>query len=47
MLKVRCSSLGAIMTNSRSKKEVLSQSAKGYIKQYILEKKFGKYKEIK
>lgn len=47
MLRVRCSSLGAIMTNSRSKKEVLSQSAKGYVKQYILERKFGKYKEIK
>ena len=38
---VRCSSLGKIMTNARSKKEVLSQTAKSYVKQTLLEDEFG------
>ena len=46
MLKVRCSSLGAIMTNPRSKKETLGQTTKSFVKQYIIERKFGIYKEI-
>jgi hypothetical protein len=41
MLKIRCSSLGKIMTNSRSKKDVLSQTAKTYLKEKIIEDKFG------
>lgn len=46
MLKIRCSSLGKIMTNSRSKKEVLSQTAKTYLKERIIEDKFGKSKNF-
>jgi hypothetical protein len=35
--KVRASSAGKLMTNSRSKSEVLSKTAKTYIKEWILE----------
>ena len=43
---VRCSSLGKIMTNARSKKEVLSKTAKSYVKQTLLEDEFGIKKRI-
>ena len=38
---VRCSALGKIMTNARSKKEVLSQTAKTYVKQTLLEDEYN------
>jgi hypothetical protein len=47
MLKIRCSQIGKIMTNPRSKKETLSNTTKGYLKELIIEQKFGKYKKIK
>lgn len=39
----RCSSLGKLMTNPRSKSEVLSETAKSYIKQ-LAKENFYKYK---
>ena len=44
--KVRCSAIGKIMTNPRSKGEVLSQTTKSYIKELVLEHKYGIRKEI-
>jgi hypothetical protein len=41
MLKVRCSALGAIMTNPRSKTETLSETTKTYVKEMVLEHKYG------
>jgi hypothetical protein len=43
---IRCSSLGKLMTNSKSKGEVLSQTAKTYLKELALEEKFGIRKEF-
>lgn len=43
---VRCSSIGKIMTSPRSKGEVLSQTTKSYIKELVLEHKYGIRKEI-
>ena len=45
-MKVRCSSLGKLMTNSKSKGEVLSQTAKTYLKELAIEEKFGIKKEF-
>jgi len=45
-LKIRCSAIGKIMTNPRSKGEVLSQTTKSYIKELVLEHKYGIRKEI-
>ena len=47
MLKIRCSQIGKIMVNARSKKETLSNTTKNYLKELIIEEKFGKYKTIK
>lgn len=44
--KVRCSAIGKIMTTPRSKGEVLSQTTKSYIKELVLEHKYGIRKEI-
>jgi len=44
--KVRCSAIGKIMTSPRSKGEVLSQTTKSYIKELVLEHKYGIRKEI-
>jgi len=46
MFKARCSSIGLIMTNPRSKKEKLSQTTKNYIKEVIIQDKFGKFKDF-
>jgi hypothetical protein len=46
MLKVRCSALGAIMTNPRSKTETLSETTKTYVKEMVLEHKYGIRKEF-
>jgi hypothetical protein len=46
-LKIRCSSLGKIMTNPRSKNEALSQTAKSYIEELAREHLFGIKKTFK
>ena len=45
-MKVRCSALGRIMTEPRSKSEVLSQTAKTYIQELVLEDMYGIKKEF-
>jgi hypothetical protein len=45
-LKIRCSAIGKIMTSPRSKGEVLSATTKTYIKELVLEHKYGIKKEI-
>ena len=45
-MKIRCSALGKIMTSPRSKGEVLSKTAKTYIKELFLEETFGIKKEF-
>jgi hypothetical protein len=45
-MRIRCSQVGKLMTASRSKGEVLSQTAKTYIQELALEKKYGIKKEI-
>lgn len=44
--KARCSRLGQIMTNPRSKTETLSETTKTYLTEWILEKKYGRRKEF-
>jgi len=46
MLKVRSSSLGKIMTNSRSKSEVLSKTCKSYLQELAIEQMYGIKKEF-
>ena len=46
MLKIRCSQIGNIMTNARSKKEVLSKTTTTYLKQLSIENVFGRKKEF-
>jgi len=45
-MKIRCSSLGKLMTSPKSKTEILSQTAKTYLKELALEEKFGIRKEF-
>ena len=45
-MKVRCSALGKIMTNPRSSSEVLSQTARTYVQDLVLESKYGIRKEF-
>lgn len=45
-MKIRCSSLGKIMTQSRNKGEVLSQTAKTYIEELVKENELGIKKEF-
>ena len=45
-LKIRCSAIGKIMTSPRSKAELLSATTKTYIKELVLEHKYGIKKEI-
>jgi hypothetical protein len=45
-MKIRASAIGKIMTSSRSKGEVLSQTAKTYIQELALEHKYGIKKTI-
>ena len=42
----RASSIGNLMTESRSKNELLSKTAKTYIEKYFKEKEFGYYENI-
>jgi hypothetical protein len=46
-MKIRCSALGKIMTSSRSKSDVLSQTAKSYIEELAKEHLFGIKKVFK
>jgi hypothetical protein len=45
--KIRASASGKIMTNSRSKSELLSETTKTYVKEWLIEKIYGIRKEIK
>ena len=45
-MKVRCSQIGKIMTNPRKSGEVLSQTAKTYVQDLVLEEKYGIQKEF-
>jgi hypothetical protein len=45
-MKVRCSALGKIMSAPRNKSEVLSQTAKSYIHELVLQDKYGIRKEF-
>ena len=44
--KIRCSAIGQIMTNPRSKSELLSQTAKTYCETWLKEQIYGRRKEI-
>jgi len=46
MLKIRCSALGKIMTNARSKSEVLSKTCKTYLQDLAIEEMYGIKKEF-
>lgn len=46
MLKIRCSSIGKIMTNSRSKTETLSKTCKTYLQELAIEELYGKRKDF-
>jgi len=39
--KVRCSAIGKVMTSPRSKSEILSQTAKTYVEEQVLQAKYG------
>jgi hypothetical protein len=45
-MKVRCSQIGKIMTNPRTKGERLSQTTKSYILELAIEEKYGIHKEF-
>jgi hypothetical protein len=44
--KARCSSLGKIFTNPRSKAESISETTKTYLEEWMVEQKFGIRKDI-
>lgn len=46
ILKIRCSSLGAIMTSPKTKSESLSKTAKSLVQEIALENKYGIHKEF-
>lgn len=46
MIKFRCSSLGSIMTEPRSKSETLSETCKTYLVEAFVGEQYGRYKEI-
>ena len=45
-LKIRCSAIGKIMATPRSKTEFLSQTAKSYIHELVIQEKYGIRKEF-
>lgn len=45
--KIRASASGKLMTNARSKTELLSETTKTYVKEWLIEKIYGIRKEIK
>jgi hypothetical protein len=46
MFKCRCSAIGQIMTNPRSKSELLSETTKQYLHEWIIANKYNRVKEI-
>lgn len=46
MLKIRCSQIGKIMTNAKSKSETLSQTTKTYLEELKIQEEIGMQKEI-
>ena len=46
MLKIRCSAIGKIMTNAKSKSEVLSKTCKTYLQELAIEEMYGIKKEF-
>lgn len=46
-IKIRCSSLGYIMTDPRSKSETLSETCKGHLADIMLRVKYGRQTDIK
>jgi hypothetical protein len=44
--KIRCSAIGKIMTNPRTKGELLSQTAKTYIEEQVISDKYGIRKQF-
>jgi hypothetical protein len=46
MFKIRCSAIGQIMTEPRSKSETLSQTAKTYCETWLKEKIYMRFKEF-
>ena len=46
MIKFRCSSLGSLMTEPRSKSETLSETCKTYLVEAFVGEQYGRYKEI-
>jgi len=44
--KIRCSSIGKIMTEPRTKSELLSETAKTYIREQWIADKYGRHKEF-
>ena len=46
MLRIRCSAIGKIMTNARSKSEVLSKTCKSYLQELAIEEMYGIKKEF-
>lgn len=45
-LKIRCSAIGKLMATPRSKTELLSQTARSYIHELVIEHKYGIRKEF-
>jgi hypothetical protein len=45
--KIRCSAIGKIMTSPRKKGEVLSETTKTYLKEWLTEQLYSKRKEVK
>ena len=45
-MKIRCSSIGKIMTSSKTKGEALSQTTKTYLKELAVAEKYGIHKEF-
>jgi hypothetical protein len=45
--KIRASAIGKIMTAPRSKSETLSETAKGYLREWYISEKYGRTKEIR
>mgnify|MGYP002737635159 CR=1 FL=1 len=45
-IKIRCSSLGYIMTDPRSKSEVLSETCKGHLADIMVQHKYGRIPDI-
>ena len=45
-MKIRCSSIGKIMTSSKTKGEALSQTTKTFIQGLVLKEKYGIRKEF-